>query len=422
MLVARERDLNRSPHREIAGNECVERKPLRVCMVSYSFYELDNRVMRYAEALVQRGDRVEVLALRHNNFAKQETLNGVHVHRLQDRELNEKGLSSFLGRILSFLSRAMIEVSRNHLREKYDLIHVHSVPDFMVFAAWLPRLLGTPVILDIHDILPEFYSSKFGAKKDSAVFRTLQFLEKISATFSSHVIVANHIWQQRLLSRSIKRGKCTVLINTPDRAIFKRSEMPKKNSGKFVLLYPGTLNWHQGVDLAIRAFARISQLVPHADFRIYGEGRTKAELLALVKELNLENRITVRGSIPLRDVALLMEQSDLGVVPKRKDGFGNEAFSTKIMEFMAMGVPVIVPDTDVDRYYFDDSIVRFFRGGDEEDLSNAMLDMISDPARRKTQAQNATAFIEQNDWDSRKKQYFELVDSLLPKRTTAATS
>ena len=238
-------------------NPGAEIRPLRVCMIAYSFYETDNRVMRYAETLAKRGDHVEVFALQREGLPDYEVLDGVHVYRLQRREVNEQGRFTYLTRILQFLTRAMVRVSRNHLREKYDLIHVHSVPDFLVFAAWLPRLQGVPVILDIHDILPEFYTSKFGSKPKSAAFRFLQGIEKLSGRFATHVIVANHIWQRRLLSRSLETGKCTVVLNSPDRAIFKRSaaaRIPPKD--RFTLLYPGSINWHQGLDLAIRAFGK----------------------------------------------------------------------------------------------------------------------------------------------------------------------
>ena len=161
------------------------------------------------------------------------------------------------------------------------------------------------------------------------------------------------------------------------------------------MLYPGTLNWHQGLDLAIRAFGRISDQVPQADFYIYGDGPTKEDLHALIRELHLENRVFICMPLPLREVANVIGSADLGIVPKRKDTFGNEAFSTKILEFMAMGVPVIVADTQVDRYYFDDSVVRFFPGGEEDDLARCILEMIQDPLKRETLVQNATKFVEQ---------------------------
>jgi glycosyltransferase involved in cell wall biosynthesis len=387
------------------------RKRLRVCMVTYSFYEHDNRVMRYAETLALRGDEVDVFALQRDERPREEILNGVHLHRLQSRKINEKSRFSYLGRILQFLLRAMYHVSRNHLRQKYDLLHIHSVPDFMVFAGWLPRMNGTPVVLDIHDILPEFYTSKFGSGQHTAAFRLLQIVEKISARFSSHVIIANHIWQERLLSRSVEAGKCTVVLNSPDRSIFSANGAKVANK-RFVMLYPGTLNWHQGLDLAIRAFARISDQVPQADFHIYGDGPTKEDLEALIHELHLENRIFICMPLPLREVAKVIASADLGIVPKRKDTFGNEAFSTKILEFMAMGVPVIVSDTQVDRYYFDDSVVRFFRGGEEDDLARSMLEMIRNPQRRETMVRNATKFVEQMDWTAKRHEYLELVDRL----------
>jgi glycosyltransferase involved in cell wall biosynthesis len=390
--------------------------PLRVCMIAYSFYETDNRVMRYAETLAKRGDHVDVLALQRGGLPHEEMLDGVNLFRLQRREVNEKGRLSYLARIMQFLFRAMYHLSARHLHRKYDFIHVHSVPDFLVFAAWLPRFSGTPVVLDIHDILPEFYNSKFGSRSNSTIFRFLQGVEKISGRFAGHVIVANHIWQDRLLSRSIEPGKCTVVLNSPDRSIFTKTGNNPATQVRFSLLYPGSINWHQGLDIAIRAFGRISSEVPSVDFHIYGEGPLKQDLVALVQELKLENRVLFHKPIALREMAKVIESADLGVVPKRNDNFGNEAFSTKILEFMAVGVPVIVSDTAVDKYYFDDSVVRFFQAGNEEDLARRLLELIRNPERRRSQIEEATRFINKNDWTAKKHEYLELVDGMVARR------
>ncbi|HEY4978763.1 MAG TPA: glycosyltransferase family 4 protein, partial [Candidatus Acidoferrum sp.] len=190
----------------------------------------------------------------------------------------------------------------------------------------------------------------------------------------------------------------------------------QKSTDRFLLLYPGTLNWHQGLDLAIRAFGRISEQVPQADFYIYGDGPSKVDLDDLIRELRLENRVFIRQPLPLREVAQIIESADLGIVPKRKDNFGNEAFSTKILEFMAMGVPVIVSDTQVDRFYFDDSVVRFFRGGEEEDLAQSMLDLIQNAEKRRLLVANATRYVETVDWTAKQHEYLSLVNQLVSKR------
>jgi glycosyltransferase involved in cell wall biosynthesis len=390
-----------------------KRRPLRVCMVAYTFYETDSRVMRYAETLAQRGDQVDVFSLRKPGTMRAEMLGGVRVRRLQGRLFNEKSLLSYIWRILLFLTRALFQVSIHDLRKKYDIVHIHSVPDFLVFSALVPRFRGTPIILDIRDILPEFYASKFGVSEKSIGFRFLCMAERFCARFASHVIIANHTWQERLLSRSVNPGGSTVVLNVPDRSIFTRKMKNEDLGHRFLILYHGTLNWHQGLDLAVRAFAKVKDLVPEAEFHIYGDGPSKPELLVLIEQLQLANRVLLHERVPLREIPTVIETAKLGIVPKRKDNFGNEAFSTKILEFMAMGVPVIVSDTKVDRHYFDDSVVRFFRGEDENDLAHAILDLIRHKEMRLALVERATEFVARNDWAQKKHEYLNLVDGLL---------
>jgi glycosyltransferase involved in cell wall biosynthesis len=392
----------------------VNRRPLRICMVAYTFYETDSRVIRYAESLVQRGDQVDVFSLGKVGASASETLHGVNVRRLQGRVFDETGPFSYLWRVLLFLARALYQVSMHDLSQNYDLVHVHSVPDFLVFTALFPRLRGVPVILDIRDILPEFYASKFGVSEKSIGFRFLCLVERLCARFASHVIIASHTWRERLLSRSVNAGQCSLVLNVPDRSIFMQSKKEKDAKDCFLMLYHGTLNRHQGLDVAVRAFAKIKDLAPEAEFHIFGDGPSKAELRSLIEQLHLENRVVLHERRPLWEMPKIVETARLGIVPKRKDNFGNDAFSTKILEFMAMGVPVIVSDTNVDRYYFDDSMVRFFQAEDEDDLARCMLDLIQHPQKCAALIERATEFVSQNDWAVKKQEYLNLVDSLLP--------
>lgn len=384
-------------------------------MVVYGFYKTDARVMRYAEALVQRGDQVDVLVLSRPGMPRQEVIRGVNAIRIQERVRNEHTRATFVFRFGLFFLRAMILLSMKHIRNPYQLIHVHSVPDSLVFVAWLPKLMGCKIILDIHDLLPEFYASKFGIAPGSLTFRFLQFVEKVSAGFSDHVIISNHIWEERLVARSVGKGKTTAVINYPDRSIFRLGDRNSKPD-KFVILYPGTLNWHQGLDVAIRALALIKESVPEAEFHIYGEGPAKNHLVELADELGLGDRVFFKDFLPVREIGKVMQSADLGVVPKRNDSFGNEAFSTKILEFMSVGVPVLISDTKIDRYYFNESIVKFFRSNNERDLADSLLSLVRDKELRERLARNALEFVRGNDWDSNKWKYFEIVDRLCQSR------
>src|SRR5262249_8398096 len=147
--------------------------------------------------------------------------------------------------------------------------------------------------------------------------------------FADHVIIANHIWEKKLKQRSVPPAKCTAVMNYPDRNIFHRRGRTR-NDGKFIITYPGTINWHQGLDIAVRAFAKIKDQAPQAEFHIYGTGPTAEGLAGLIRELHVEDRVLLKGYRTLYDIAVEIENADLGVVPKRNDPFGDEAFSTKI--------------------------------------------------------------------------------------------
>jgi glycosyltransferase involved in cell wall biosynthesis len=384
-------------------------------MVAYTNYEGDNRVMRYAETLASRGDQVDVIALRGRHDESDQVVNGVNVIKIQRRERNEKGRFSYLFRLLAFLLKSAWVLNKRHREKPYDLIHVHSVPDFLVFSAWLPRLHGAKVILDIHDVLPELYISKFGAGKESWIFKMLLFVERASSRAADHVIIANDLWRERLVARSVPEEKCTSILNFPDGRIFHRTET-KRHDGPFVILYPGSLNWHQGLDLAIQAFARIQNQAPGVEFHIYGGGAEKEKLRLLAQTLGLDSKVFIHGGMPLREIVKVMQNADLGVVPKRGNSFGNEAFSTKTLEFMSLGVPLIVADTAVDRYYFNDSLVKFFRSGDEEDLAATMLQMIGDSELRGQLANNGLEFASRNNWESHQSIYLNIVNALTKKK------
>lgn len=179
------------------------------------------------------------------------------------------------------------------------------------------------------------------------------------------------------------------------------------------MCYPGTLNSHQGVDLAIAAVNLLRDKLPNLRFLIIGDGPDRPKLEQLIKTLSLQDRVAMMGSMPLEQVAKAMTSVHLGVVPKRSNSFGNEAFSTKIMEFMAMGVPVVAASTKIDRYYFNDHLLEFFEADNAEDLAQKILGLVKDSKRTSDLRSEALAFIRENNWEIRKGEYLNLIDRLV---------
>jgi predicted ATP-grasp superfamily ATP-dependent carboligase/glycosyltransferase involved in cell wall biosynthesis len=385
---------------------------MQVCMITHSVYEEDSRVLRYAQSLVQRGDSVEVFSLRWRpDLPKDEVVGGVKVHRIQDRfRKNAVSKTGSLLPVLRFFLLAACKVTRRHWRQRYDIVHVHNIPDFLVFAALYPKLGGAKIILDVHDMVPELFATKFNASPDSLWIRALKFMEKLSGWFADHVILSNHLWLEKYTSRTAPKSKCSVFINNVDRTIFQPAQRVRRD--KPVIIFPGGLQSHQGVDIAIRAFAKLQQRMPHAEFHIYGDGPMKQPWSALAKELGVDGSVIFHEPLRLRKIAEVMSQADLGVVPKRADTFGNEAFSTKILEFMAVGVPVVASSTRIDRYYFDDSLVRFFPSGDAVAMADAMYEVLSNRDLQAQLVSRASEHAARNDWQSLKAEYLNLIDSL----------
>lgn len=396
------------------------RRGLRVCMLVYSFYESDTRVLQYATALAKRGDKVDVIALRRNDEMPEfEVLDGVNVYRIQSRAVNEKGLLSYARKISLFFCRAMFFLRKLQQKHPYDLVHVHNVPDFLVFAVLFLKRRGVPIVLDIHDLLPEFYASKFKISHNSFLFRVLVLAERWSASFADHVIIANHLWRDRFASRSASAAKCSVVRNYPDLDVFIDLPSRERHTGdKLQLTYPGSLNWHQGLDVAIRAFARVADLMPEAEFNIYGEGPAKPSLIDLAKDLNVQDKVIFHNFIATRDIARVMANTDIAIEPKRAtSAFGNEALSTKILEFMAVGVPIIASKTKIHAYYYDDSVIQYYENDDEASLAAGILRLRNDLALRERLVTNARKYVRENNWDYCKQEYLELVEGLSKTRS-----
>jgi glycosyltransferase involved in cell wall biosynthesis len=398
--------------RLIEGGPTEHRRRRRVCLSGPLFFETDNRTLRYAETLRDHGYEVEVVALRAPGQPSHSIVNGISVFRIQERVRNEKGALSYVIRLVSFLLRSLALISWRHTLRPYDIVHTHSIPDFQVFSALLPRLTGTAVILDIYDLLPEFYLSKFGASERSMVYRLLRWQEYLSARFASHVISANHLWQRKLTARAVPGERCTPFINYIDMRLF-RLHARRRRDTRCRVIYPGVLNRHQGVDLCLLAFHAFRAQEPQAEFHIYGDGPEKPLLARMIAELGLGDCVHIHPMRPLAEVPQMIADADIGLVGKRADVFGNEAYSTKILEYMSQGVPAVVPRTAIDSYYFPETVVSFYEPGNAADMAARMLALWRNPDVRAQQAARALEYARANSWVQASRVYLALVERLI---------
>jgi glycosyltransferase involved in cell wall biosynthesis len=167
------------------------------------------------------------------------------------------------------------------------------------------------------------------------------------------------------------------------------------------------------VHVAIHAFKILNRRFPDARFHIIGDGPERESLIKLSESLQLSDVVRFFPPVPLAEVAAFLQRAQVGVVPKLADGFGNEAYSTKIMEFMATGLPVVASRTRIDEFYYGNGQVYFFRSGDANDLARALGEVLEDPLLRQQLIAQGLQYSQKNNWTAYSREYTNLVDSLL---------
>jgi glycosyltransferase involved in cell wall biosynthesis len=275
--------------------------------------------------------------------------------------------------------------------------------------------MGAKIVFDIHDIVPEFYCQKFGQSMRSPLARALRLIEKLSVHFADHVIIANHMWKSKVISRDkLPAQKITTILNYPDMKIIENSRK-KKCREVFRLVYPGTLSPHHGIDIAIRAVSVLKKKIPNIRLDIYSPPGNRQYTLSLNKlcnSLDLREHINFLEPVPFHDIAKVYAIADVGIVPKRKGIFSSEAFSTKILEFMVSGVPLVVSRTKIDEYYFDESMLWFFDPEDHEGLARCVIDILRSPDKARSKVENARKYIQGKTWEAKKELYLSIIKNL----------
>ena len=132
-----------------------------ICMIVHAYYEEDARVRREAEALVAAGWSVDVIGLCRPGELPAAVIEGVNLRRLPVGRHQGAGLPVYLIEYGAFLMQALWAATRAHRHRRYGLVEVHSLPDYLVFAALPLKLVGVPVLLDLHEAMPEFFRSRF---------------------------------------------------------------------------------------------------------------------------------------------------------------------------------------------------------------------------------------------------------------------
>ncbi len=387
---------------------------MRQCMVVFAYYPMgETLVQRQAEALLSRGHAVDVICLRLPGEEKVEVVNGISVYRLPMTRSMDRRLTDLFREYLGFFVRALIQLAQLHHSKKYHIVQVYSLPDFLVFCAWMPKLFGARVIFEDRDLMPEFFSARSGRALDDFWVRVLAFQEQLACAFADHVITVTEAWRQVLIARGVPPAKCSVVMNLADARYFHPLARKRRDETGLHLIYHGTFTARYGLDLLLRAVASVCAELPGLRVTLHGAGDTGDALKRLAQELDLNERVRFSENfVPVHELPALLYTADVGVVPYRSDLLTDMILPTKLLEYAALGMPVLASRTTGMTTYFDETMIEFFNAEDADDFAKHIRLLYHNRARLDLLAENILKFNRQYNWASEAEKYVQLVESL----------
>jgi glycosyltransferase involved in cell wall biosynthesis len=385
----------------------------KVCMVAYTYYPWDARIPKEAEALVQQGMKVDCFCLREEGNARLDILNGVNIYCLPMSKYRGSSTIKYMLSYILFFLLAFFTVSKFYFKRRYDVIQFHTLPDFIIFTGLIPKVFGARLILDMHEITPEFYMLKFGVSESHLLIRILKMLEKICVRFADAVIVVDDPIKRLLLQRCKFKSEPTVIMNCPDERLFCSDCLACFESpNSFSLIYHGTLTSLYGLEFAIHAVAKLKDRIPHLKFHIFGDEAEASNLKKLVEELDVCGNVIFMGRVPRDEIPRYLYQADIGVLPTIRGKFTDLTFSNKLAEYVCMKKPVVATRLKSALEYFPEDAIAYFESRNVDELASRVFELYKDPQKRLLQAEEAFQHYQKIRWEVMRKRYIELINLL----------
>jgi glycosyltransferase involved in cell wall biosynthesis len=389
----------------------------RICLVRQFFVPDDVRVRRELNALADAGHSVDVICMRPPGAPARDRYRGVMIHRLPMTH-RRGGIGRYLLEYIWFPLMTTIYLALLDRRRRFDLIQVNTVPDWLVFSAMAPRLRGVPVLLDLHELMPEFFASKFRADLRHPAARALSALEQASIRFATTAITCTAQMRDAFTGRGAAPERIAVVMNSSDEHAFDPTRFPprERQVGRFSLICHGTIQERYGLDTIVRAMDRLRARIPELELEVYGDGEYRAELQQLVTDLGLQGQVRFHGFAPMDQMLAAIADADAGVVAMKRDIFRDLTHCNKMFDLISMRRPVICSRTESVMAYFPNGAFRYFDADDDADLARVIEELHDNPELGRHMVESATAQNEPYRWPHQESRYLAVVDSLLEGR------
>ena len=357
--------------------------PRALILVENLSVPFDRRVWQESRTLVDAGYDVAVICPQGSSYDRERFVqrDGVEIHRYPLRTASG-GPSEYAREYGIALAHTMKRALR---LGRFDIVHACNPPDLLFLVALPLKRRGTSFLFDQHDLVPELYLSRFGRGKDP-LYRATLLLERATYRVADVVISPNDSYRQIALKRGGKRPDDVFVVRSgPALDLFEPvpPDESLKRGAPHLLCYLGVMGPQDGVDYALRSLAHLRNGLQRDDWHavFVGAGDRFDAMRALSHELGLHERVTFTGRIPDAELVGYLSTADVCLAPDPLNPLNDVSTMNKIMEYMAMGRPIVAFDLKEARVSAGEAAL-YATPNDEKAFAALTARLLADPEER----------------------------------------
>ena len=344
----------------------------------------DRRVWQEACTLRDAGYAVSIICPTGPGCERKfEVIDAIHIYRYR-LPLEASGAAAYALEYASAIAKTFLLSWRVLLTRGFDVVHACNPPDLFVLVAGFFKLFGKKFLFDHHDLAPELYEAKFGRR--DFFYRLMLRLERLTFRAADVSIATNESYRQVAIARGrMPAERVFVVRSGPDLARLKRLAPQErlKCGRRYLVGYVGVMGRQEGVDYLLQAVHHIVFSLQRRDiqFGLVGGGTSLEQMKTLAAELGVAEFVTFTGRVPDRELLAMLNTADVCVNPDVANEMNDKSTMNKIMEYMALGKPIVQFDLTEGRFSAQHASL-YARRNDAVDFATKIVELVDDPARR----------------------------------------
>ena len=344
----------------------------------------DRRVWQEATTLTAAGYLVSIICPTGKGYEKKyELIDGVHIYR-HNLPLEAEGALGYLLEYSTALFWEFVLSWKVLLTRGFDVIHACNPPDNIFLVAGFFKLFGKKFIFDHHDINPELYEAKFG--KRDFFYKIMLLWERMTFKLANVSIATNESYKDIAVTRGgMDPDKVYVVRSGPklDRLKILKPVASLKNGRTYLVGYVGVMGAQEGIDHLLQAVRYIVYDKNRTDihFGLVGGGTSLDEMKEYAKQIGVDDYVTFTGRVPDKEMLEMLNTADICVNPDIYNEMNDKSTMNKIMEYMALGKPIVQYDLKEGRFSAQDASL-YARQNDIKDFAEKIIELIDDPEKR----------------------------------------